>query len=87
MANDDIVKNISSTVMIDDQFETTPEMEHEYYSVISSELQKETPIFVDKDKKSKMLQQFSIAKYEQFLPNWSVLFMKVRNHNEIIDKF
>jgi len=86
-ANDDIVKNISSTVMIDDQFETTAEMEHEYYSVISSELQKVTPIMVDRDKKSKMLKQFSIGKYEQFLPNWLVLFMKVRNHNEIIDKF
>jgi len=52
-ANDDIVKNISSTIMIDDQFETTAEMEHEYYSVISSELQKETPILVDKDKNPK----------------------------------
>jgi len=52
-ANDDIVKNISSTVMIDDQFETTAEMEHEYYSVISSELQKVTPIMVDRDKNQK----------------------------------
>jgi len=87
MANDDIVKNISSTIMIDDQFETTAEMEQEYYSVISSELQKVTPILVDRDKKAKMLTQFSIAKYEQFIPNWLVLFMKVRNHNAIIDRF
>jgi len=65
-ANDDIVKNISSTIMIDDQFETTAEMEHEYYSVISSELQKVTPIMVDRDKKSKMLKQFSIGNMNNF---------------------
>jgi len=87
MPNDDIVKNISSTVMIEDIFETTTEMEQEYYSVISSELQKVTPILVDRDKTAKMLMQFSIAKYEQFIPNWLVLFMKVRNHNNIINKF
>jgi len=87
MPIDDIVKNLSSTVMIDDPFETTAEMEQEYYSVISSDLQKVTPILVDRDKKAKRLTQFSIAKYKQFIPNWSVLFMKVRNHNDIIDTF
>jgi len=87
MPNDDIVKNILSTVMIEDIFETTTEMEQEYYSVISSKIQKVTPILVDRDKKAKMLTQFSIAKYKQFIPNWLVLFMKVRNHNNIINKF
>jgi len=43
MANDDIVKNISSTIMIDDQFETTAEMEHEYYSVYLLSYKKKLP--------------------------------------------
>jgi len=59
-ANDDIIKNISSTVAIEDDFETTKEMEQEYYADISLEIQKVTPILVDRDKQSKMLKQFSI---------------------------
>ncbi len=87
MHNDYIVKNISSNVTIEDEFETTMDIEQEYCSVISSKLHKVTCIQVKRDKKGKILKQFSIVKYKQFIPNWFVLFMKVRNHNGIIDKF
>ena len=52
-------------------------VEQEYCSIISSKLHKVTCIQVDRDKKEKMLKQFSIVKYKQFIPNWFVLFMKV----------
>jgi len=85
--NDNIIKNISSTVTVKDDFETTMDMEQEYYSVISSELNKETCIQVERDKKEKMIKQFNVVKYEQFIPNWFVLFMKIINHNNIIDNY
>jgi len=46
------------------------DMEQEYYSVISSELHKETCIQVERDKKEKMIKHFNVLKYEQFIPNW-----------------
>jgi len=85
--NNNIVKNLSTTVTIEDDFETTMDMEQEYYSIISSKLHKETCIEVERDKKEKMIKQFHVIKYEQFVPNGFVLFMKIRNHNDAIDKY
>jgi len=62
------------------------DMEQEYYSAISSELHKETCIQVERDKK-KMIKHFNVLRYEQFVLNWFILFMKIRNHNNIVDKY
>jgi len=85
--NDNIVKNISSTVTVEENFKTTMDMEQEYYSVISSKLHKETCVQVERDRKEKMIKQFHVMKNKQFIQNWFVLFMQIRNHNNIIDSY
>jgi len=85
--NNNIINNMSSNIMVEDEFETTMDMEHHYYSMISSEMCKVSSVYVDRNRKDKIMKQFQIVKYEQFIPNWFVLFMKIRNHNKIVDNY
>jgi len=84
--NDDVARTISNNVCIQDEFETTMEMEYQYHTQVTSESTRVVNIQVNKEAKDKT-KEFHIVKYEQIIPNWMVFFMKIRNHNCIVNKY
>jgi len=87
MHSDNIVRKVSSTITSVEEFETTLEAESEYYSAISSEINKEANVKVERDKAEVMKDQFHVVKYKQIIPNWNVFNMKMRNHISIVEKY
>jgi len=78
MCNNDVRRNISKSIHIDDIYETTIEMETEYHDQVSFESNKELIVVVGKYKQ-KMKEQFHILKYKQLSPNWIAFYMKKKS--------
>jgi len=87
MCNDDVTRNISKDIPIDDTYETTIEMKTECHDQASFESNKELIVVIGKDKPKKMKEQFHILKYKQITPNWFAFYMNKRNHEDIIESY
>jgi len=66
-SNDHVMRELSSTIGHDEEFETKMEMENMLVDLITSESNKKVIVAVEKDKKDIMEKQFNQSKLECFL--------------------
>jgi len=69
--NDQVVRDLSSIIGHEDNFEITMDMESKFLDLITSESNKNVMVVAEKDNKDVMRKQFLIRKYEQIIPDWS----------------
>ncbi len=86
-SNDHVMRELSSTIGHDKEFETKMEMENMLVDLITLESNKKVIVAVEKDKKDVMEKQFNLGKYEQINPNWSAFFTSLRDHKTILEKY
>jgi len=70
----------------DDEYKTTLEMEYNYYVQVSLEF-KEKLLIGNKEKRNQIKKNMQMLIYEQIVPNWTALFMLIRNHQCVFDKY
>ncbi len=81
-----VALQISNQISHDNEYETTLQMEYNYYVQVSLEFKKNLLVYIC-NKEKRIKKKLCMLIYEQIVPNWTVLFMLICNHQCIFDKF
>jgi len=85
---DQVALQIWNQILHDNEYETTLQMEYNYYVQVSLEFKKKLLICIgNKEKRNRIKKNMQMLIYEQIVPNWTALFMLIRNHQCVFDKY
>jgi len=85
---DQVALQIWNHISHDNEYETTQQMEYDYYMQVSLEFEKKLFICIgNKEMRYRIKKMMRKLIYEQIVPNWTTLFMLIRNHQCIFDKY